>query len=223
MTNRERTKLYQSASGGEGKPARSGAAMRDALERIRRHQPRGDLAGPLAGGLPGDDWLALAAFYDPAEAERLQAMLGAAGVAVRIERERRLRKVLVRVVDRDRARPIVFAHAAGSRDSSSWRKDRSLSRKKVAIKQAPVARPACRAPRRPSDPLVWRLQRSAAWNSIGCICGAAFGPNLAALALWAAYGPTSAFAFLFVGLLGITLGAWAGKAFSFLASAIENG
>lgn len=233
MANRMR--FYQATSAAEGKPARNGAALRDVLERVRRNQPRDAAAGPLVAGLPGDDWLALAAFYNPAEAKRLEAMLDAAGIAARAERERRLRRVLVRVADRDRALPIVLAHAADARDSSLWRNHRSFSQRKVATsarvtrgqqsarRSEPVVRAAFRVPRRPRDAVQWRTQRRVAWDSVGCICGAAFGPNLAALALWANGGPTSAVAFLLAGLLGIAIGAWAGKAFGFFAGTIECG
>lgn len=231
----KRMRFYQATSAAEGRPARSGAALRDIMERVRRNQPHDYVAGPLVAGLPGEDWLALAAFYNPAEAERLQSMLDAAGVAVRAERDRRLRRVLVRVADRDRALPIVLARAADARDSSLWRNDRLFSRRKVAAparvirgqqfdrKSEPAVRATFRVPLRRCDPVRWRTQRRAAWDSVGCICGAAFGPNLAALALWANGGPTSAVAFLFAGMLGAGLGAWAGKAFGFVAGTIECG
>jgi hypothetical protein len=232
----EETRFFQASPAIEGKPARSGAAMREVLERVRRNQPRGDLAGPLTGGLRGDDWLALAAFYNPAEAQRLRSMLDAGGIAVRIERQRRLRMVLVKFADRERANPIVLEHAIDAHDSSLWRKERTILRRKVAgathiagglqaaMRRPPVARPTFRAPRRPCDRALWRKQRADAWKAVGCICGAAFGPNLAALGLWAvANGSSSVVAFLFAGLLGIPLGASAGRAFGVLAGKIECG
>lgn len=230
----EEAKFHQASPATGGKPARSGADMREVLERVRRNQPRSDLAGPLAGGLRGDDWIALAAFYDPAESQRLQSMLEAGGIAVRTERQRRMRKVLVKFGDRERAKPIVLEHAIDAHDSSSWRTDRAIPwrnvasrprvapRRQVARQRLPAVRSTFRAPRRPCDPVLRRKRRADAWKTVSCICGAAFGPNLAALALWPiANGPPSVVAFSLAGMLGIALGASAGRGCGLLAGAIE--
>ncbi|HUY92304.1 MAG TPA: hypothetical protein VMV10_26420 [Pirellulales bacterium] len=119
---RSRMAFYEAPAVGAGKPARSVGAIRSMLETVRENQPQRERAGPLAAGLPGDEWIAVAAFYDPAEVERLRRMLGHAGIEVRVERFRRMQKALVRMADKDRAQPIVLEHAADCRDSSRRRK-----------------------------------------------------------------------------------------------------
>jgi hypothetical protein len=117
-----RMTFYQAPATGGGRPARSGAEIRGVLETVREHQPPRDRGGPLVEGLAPDDWIALTAFYDPAEIERLKRMLAEAGISVRVERSRRMRQALVHVADMERARPIMLEHAGEARDSSRWRR-----------------------------------------------------------------------------------------------------
>lgn len=126
-----RMPFYQAAATGGGRPARSGAEIRGVLETVREHQPRRERGGPLVAGLAPDDWIALTAFYDPAEIERLKHMLAEAGIAVRVERSRRMWQALVRVADMERARPIMLEHGGGARDSSAGRKQYARAWPKV--------------------------------------------------------------------------------------------
>lgn len=121
-TDRSRMTFYQAPALGEGKPPRTGDAIRSVLETVRKLQPQRNLAGPLVQGLPPEEWIAVAAFYDRAELERLRWMLESGGIAVRFERARRMRKALVRVADKERAKPIVLKHASDCRESSRGRK-----------------------------------------------------------------------------------------------------
>lgn len=126
-TDRSRMAFYQASALNEGKPPRTGDAIRGVLETVRKQQPQRNLAGPLVQGLPGDEWIAVAAFYDRAELERLRWMLESADIAVRVERARRMRKALVRVADKERAKPIVLEHASDCRDSSLRRKQHAVA------------------------------------------------------------------------------------------------
>jgi hypothetical protein len=114
--------FYQAPAVSGGKPARTGDAIRGVLEGVSKLQPQRELTGPLVQGLGGDDWIAVAAFYDEKETERLRSMLEAAQIAVRVERDRRMRKALVRAADKELAKAIVLEHAADCRDSSGRRK-----------------------------------------------------------------------------------------------------
>lgn len=109
--DRSRMAFYQAPAVGEGKPARTGDAIRGVLDTVRQNQPPREPVGPLALGLPSEDWIALASLHDKKQVERLRRMLEEAGIATRVERARRMQIVLVRAADKDRAKPIVVKHA----------------------------------------------------------------------------------------------------------------
>jgi hypothetical protein len=117
-----RMPFYQAPATGGGRPPRSGAEIRGVLETVREQQPPRERGGPLVEGLAPDDWIALTAFYDPAEIARLRQMLAESGIPVRVERSRRMLQASVRVADIQRARPIVLEHGREARDSSRRRK-----------------------------------------------------------------------------------------------------
>ena len=204
-----RMPFYQASAAGWGKPARSGSEIRGVLELVRQNQPARERVGPLAHGLAQDEWIALAAFYDPAETERLEEMLKHVQIEVRTQRMRRLTQTLVRVADRDRAKPIVAEHARGACDTVLWRQQRA----------GPWAQRFARW-----NPIAWREQSAIAWMRAGGVCGAALGANLFAISVRVAAGaPLDLPAFLFAALFGAMLGYLAGSALGFLSGKIAGG
>lgn len=204
-----RMPFYQTPIAGWGKPARSGREIRGVLELVRQNQPVREQAGPLVCGLAPDEWIALAAFYDPAEIERLEDMLKHAQIEVRTQPMRRMTQALVRVADRDRAKPIVAEHARDACDTILWRQQRAGAwAHRFALWDA-IACPE---------------RRATAWMKVGGVSGAALGANLFVISVRvAAAAPLDLRAFLFAALFGAMLGYLAGAALGYLGGKIAGG
>ena len=204
-----RMPFYQAPAAGWGKPARGGREIRGVLELVRQNQPARKRVGPLAHGLAQDEWIALAAFYDPAEIERLEDMLNHAQIEVRTQRMRRLTQALVRVADRERAKPIVAEHARDACDTILWRQQRAGAWAHRFARWNAMACPE---------------RFAIAWMQAGGVSGAALGANLFVISVRVAAGaPLDPLALLFAGLFGAMLGYLSGAALGYLGGKIAGG
>jgi hypothetical protein len=204
-----RMAFYQASAAGWGKPARGGREIRGVLELVRQNQPVREQAGPLAHGLAQDEWIALAAFYDPAEIERLEEMLKYAQIEVRTQSMRRMTQALVRVADRERAEPIVAEHARGACDTVLWRQQREGAWAHRFARWDAIACPE---------------RRAIDWMRVGGVSGAALGATLFVISVRVAAGaPLALQAYLFAALFAAMLGYLAGAALGYLGGKIAGG
>jgi hypothetical protein len=103
-----------------GRPPRNADRIRAVLDAVHENNPDRAEAGPLAAGLPPDNMIAVAAFYDPVAVSRLQSTLKKQGIESETQPLRKQTQVLVRFADLCRSRAIVDSFLAfKSRDTSA--------------------------------------------------------------------------------------------------------
>ncbi len=109
-----------------GRPPRNADQIRAVLDAVHENNPDRAEAGPLAAGLPPDNLIAVAAFYDPVEVRRLRSTLKKEGIESETQPFCKQTQVLVRLADLCRSRPIVDGFLAFmSRDSSAKRRSQA--------------------------------------------------------------------------------------------------
>ena len=104
-----------------GKPARRDVELRSVLEAVHSKVPAAP-PGPLTAGLPPDEWIVVASYYNPQLVDRLVARLQDAGIECHSKPFRRQIQVLIHLGNLDRARPIIAGFELVARDSWGYRR-----------------------------------------------------------------------------------------------------